>query len=51
VQHDAQQMASELGVGTKQAGAGGGGLSSLLDMNGDGNALDDVLRLSSKVLR
>jgi hypothetical protein len=30
---------------------GGGGLASLLDMNGDGNALDDVLRLVGKGLR
>jgi hypothetical protein len=28
-----------------------GGLGSLLDMNGDGNALDDVLRLAGKALR
>jgi hypothetical protein len=41
-----------LGGGDKQAGAsGGGGLASLLDMNGDGNALDDVLRLGGKILR
>ena len=40
-----------LGGGAKQAGAGGGGLASLLDMNGDGNALDDVLRLGGKILR
>ncbi|MGE3841458.1 MAG: DUF937 domain-containing protein [Vicinamibacterales bacterium] len=30
---------------------GGGGLGSILDMNGDGNALDDVLRLAGKMLR
>ena len=29
----------------------GGGLGSLLDMNGDGNALDDILRMAGKVLR
>jgi hypothetical protein len=29
----------------------GGGLGSLLDMNGDGNALDDILRLAGKHLR
>jgi hypothetical protein len=28
--------------------AGGGGLGSLLDMNGDGNALDDIMRLANK---
>ncbi len=34
------------------AGAGGlgalGGLSAMLDMNGDGNALDDILRMAGK---
>jgi hypothetical protein len=34
-----------------RAPAAGGGLASLLDMNGDGNALDDVLRLAGKVMR
>ena len=36
------------------AGAGaapGGGLASMLDFNGDGNALDDVLRMAGKALR
>ncbi len=34
------------------AGAGGlGGLGSMLDMNGDGNALDDLLRLAGKAMR
>lgn len=28
-----------------------GGLSSLLDMNGDGNALDDVMRMAGKFMR
>lgn len=28
-----------------------GGLASMLDMNGDGNALDDILRMAGKVLR
>lgn len=32
-------------------GAGLGGLASMLDMNGDGNALDDILRLAGKALR
>lgn len=32
-------------------GAGGGGLASILDQNGDGNALDDILRLAGKALR
>jgi hypothetical protein len=30
---------------------GGGGLAALLDANGDGNALDDVMRLAGKALR
>lgn len=40
-----------------QAGGGGGapggagGLASMLDLNGDGNALDDILRLAGKALR
>jgi hypothetical protein len=33
------------------AGAAGGGLASMLDLNGDGNPLDDVLRLAGKALR
>ena len=28
-----------------------GGLASMLDLNGDGNALDDILRMASKALR
>lgn len=35
-----------------QAGGGGfGGLGSLLDANGDGNALDDILRMAGKATR
>ncbi len=30
---------------------GGGGLASILDQNGDGNALDDILRLAGKAMR
>lgn len=29
----------------------GGGFASMLDMNGDGNALDDIMRLAGKALR
>lgn len=41
------------GAGVQDAtGAGGlgalGGLSAMLDMNGDGNALDDILRMAGK---
>jgi hypothetical protein len=40
--------------GGRGAGAGaasGGGLASMLDLNGDGNALDDVLRMAGKAMR
>ena len=30
---------------------GGGGLGSLLDMNGDGNALDDILNMAGRAMR
>lgn len=33
-----------------QSGSGAG-LSSMLDMNGDGNALDDILRMATKAMR
>ena len=36
-----------LGAGAQRAGAGGG-IASMLDMNGDGNALDDILRMAGK---
>lgn len=43
------------GPASAGAGAGGsagaGGLGSMLDLNGDGNALDDILRMAGKVLR
>lgn len=38
------------GAGRTMAGAGDG-LSSMLDLNGDGNPLDDILRMAGKVLR
>ena len=38
------------GAGRAMPGAGGG-LGSLLDLNGDGNPLDDILRMAGKVLR
>ncbi|TMS57024.1 DUF937 domain-containing protein [Imbroritus primus] len=44
-----------LGGGAGQAQAGGagalGGLGSMLDLNGDGNALDDILRMAGKAMR
>jgi hypothetical protein len=42
-------------LGSRGTGGGNasglGGLASMLDMNGDGNALDDVLRLAGKAMR
>jgi hypothetical protein len=38
------------GPGRATAGAAGG-LGSMLDLNGDGNPLDDILRMAGKVLR
>ncbi len=32
-------------------GAGGPGLASMLDLNGDGNPLDDILRMAGKAIR
>jgi hypothetical protein len=38
--------------GGQSGGAGAsGGLASMLDMNGDGNALDDILRMAGKAMR
>lgn len=41
-------------IGGTQAPTGqakAGGLASLLDMNGDGNALDDIMRMAGKFMR
>ena len=38
-------------LGGQSAGSSAPGLASLLDMNGDGNSLDDILRMVSKTLR
>ena len=41
-----------LGGGSQAAGsAGAGGLGSLLDMNGDGNPLDDIIGMAGKMMR
>lgn len=46
-----------LGGGAAAAAGGGpaaggfGGLGAMLDMNGDGNALDDILRMAGKAMR
>ena len=37
--------------GRQAAPGGGGGLASMLDLNGDGNSLDDILRLAGKAMR
>lgn len=38
-------------AGTGAGGGGLGGLASLLDANGDGNPLDDILRMAGKAMR
>ncbi len=40
-----------LGGGAQPAGSGGAGLASMLDLNGDGNPLDDIMRMAGKVMR
>ena len=37
--------------GGRAAAGGGGGLASMLDMNGDGNPLDDILQMAGKMMR
>ena len=45
-------LGSVLGGGGQRSGGGAlGGLGSLLDANGDGNALDDILRMAGKAVR
>jgi hypothetical protein len=47
-------LGGALGGGQRAAAAGGGGLGglgSLLDMDGDGNALDDIIGMASKLTR
>jgi len=41
------------GGGSARGGTspGLGGLASMLDMNGDGNALDDIIRMAGKAMR
>jgi len=41
-----------LGGGSNADGAtqGGGGIASMLDMNGDGNPLDDILKMAGKAM-
>jgi len=39
------------GQGARPAGSGNSGLASMLDLNGDGNPLDDIMRLAGKFMR
>lgn len=61
-QHSATQQASPAGggalggllgglLGAQAGGSGGSGLGSMLDLNGDGNPLDDILQMAGKALR
>lgn len=53
----AAQLAPEEGVlggeaaASRAQGTAGSGLASMLDLNGDGNSLDDILRMVGKVMR
>lgn len=38
-------------LGGQGGGSTGGGLGSMLDMNGDGNPLDDIMQMAGKALR
>ena len=42
---------SPAAAGGMPGGGAAGGLASMLDLNGDGNALDDILRMAGKALR
>ncbi len=40
------------GGGERESSRGsGGGIASMIDMNGDGNALDDIMRMAGKFMR
>ena len=39
------------GQAAKPAGSGTSGLASMLDLNGDGNPLDDIMRMAGKAMR
>jgi hypothetical protein len=48
----ADMLGGMLGGGAQGSTAGGGpGLASMLDLNGDGNPLDDILGMAGKLLR
>lgn len=40
-----------LGGGQRSAGGGAPGVASMLDLNGDGNPLDDILAMAGKLMR
>jgi hypothetical protein len=44
-------LLSGRGGGSASQGSAASGLASMLDMNGDGNALDDILQMASKAMR
>lgn len=46
-----QQGASVAAQPSRQPGGGPGGLASILDLNGDGNPLDDILQMLGKTMR
>jgi hypothetical protein len=47
-----QSMAMELGISVSQAASGAAALApAILDMNGDGNPLDDSMHRAGKVMR
>ena len=39
------------GHGARPAGGGASGLASMLDLNGDGNPLDDIMQMAGKAMR
>jgi len=39
------------GAGSESPGAAAPGLASMLDLNGDGNPLDDILRMAREAMR
>ena len=48
----ADMLGGMLGGGTQGSTTGGGpGLASMLDLNGDGNPLDDILGMAGKLMR
>lgn len=44
-------LGSTMGGGAAATAGGSGGFASMLDMNGDGNALDDIMRIAGKFVK